>query len=322
MIPQLPFEYEPLAANRSIRLVTLVRDETAQIGFRCQVAVASLDDNPTFNALSYTWGYPYDTDPLDPHEPSSQPSSDGATAAPIFEVPVNSDRYLTVAENLFDALRQFSRDSLDNDPTYSISSPFHTPIWIDAISINQVDPAERSSQVSLMADIYSAAQSVIVWLGPDEPDPAFTWIHQHPSLLSYLYLQSKPETAFPNQGPCSPVTLRVLGVASMQQWHGAWSAYIRFFRRHRYFRRLWIVQETALAKSIVVRCGPALGPRWHHMVQLAMGLRESGWSSELEQLGIGSINLNLMSEVGAAHAQSPHRRRDTKASRLSDPCRR
>ncbi|KAK2004238.1 hypothetical protein LX36DRAFT_696244 [Colletotrichum falcatum] len=40
--------------------------------------------------------------------------------------------------------------------------------WIDAVSINQTDDEERSSQVKLMAAIYSSADSVLIWLGEED----------------------------------------------------------------------------------------------------------------------------------------------------------
>ncbi|KAI4098359.1 MAG: hypothetical protein L6R37_006522 [Teloschistes peruensis] len=41
------------------------------------------------------------------------------------------------------------------------------PFWIDSLCINQQDFIERNEQVALMADIYSKASLVLVWLGPD-----------------------------------------------------------------------------------------------------------------------------------------------------------
>lgn len=40
-------------------------------------------------------------------------------------------------------------------------------LWADAISIDQADPVEQSSQVVVMSDIYRMATKVIVWLGPE-----------------------------------------------------------------------------------------------------------------------------------------------------------
>ncbi|KAF1850470.1 HET-domain-containing protein, partial [Cucurbitaria berberidis CBS 394.84] len=39
-------------------------------------------------------------------------------------------------------------------------------IWIDAISINQDDSNERSSQVAMMDLIYQNAEEVIAWISP------------------------------------------------------------------------------------------------------------------------------------------------------------
>ncbi|KAK5683575.1 hypothetical protein LTS10_005108 [Elasticomyces elasticus] len=43
-------------------------------------------------------------------------------------------------------------------------------IWVDAVCINQLDLAERGSQVALMRDIYSSADRVNVWLGVPTSD--------------------------------------------------------------------------------------------------------------------------------------------------------
>jgi hypothetical protein len=43
-------------------------------------------------------------------------------------------------------------------------------MWVDAISMNQKDTQERNYQVQIMGRIYSAAQRVIVWLGPTDHD--------------------------------------------------------------------------------------------------------------------------------------------------------
>ena len=43
-------------------------------------------------------------------------------------------------------------------------------IWVDAICINQGDEIEKGMQVRYMAEIYSKASRVIVWLGDAEND--------------------------------------------------------------------------------------------------------------------------------------------------------
>lgn len=39
-------------------------------------------------------------------------------------------------------------------------------LWIDALSIDQANVLERNHQVQQMAEIYSKAKYVLVWVGP------------------------------------------------------------------------------------------------------------------------------------------------------------
>ena len=64
--------------------------------------------------------------------------------------------------NLLQALHAISR-ALAGDPVL----PEEPWIWIDALCINQDDKEEKAIQVPLMGEIFSKAQSVFVWLGPD-----------------------------------------------------------------------------------------------------------------------------------------------------------
>jgi hypothetical protein len=89
---------------------------------------------PVFSAVSWFWG---DT------KPGGRIKVDGKS----LEVPLNA----------INALRNL-RDSVD-----------WKPLWIDAVCINQDDQAERASQILLMSDIYSLAESTYVWLGTWTP---------------------------------------------------------------------------------------------------------------------------------------------------------
>jgi hypothetical protein len=40
-----------------------------------------------------------------------------------------------------------------------------TPLWVDAICINQSGPVERIEQVRMMGEIYRHADEVLIWLG-------------------------------------------------------------------------------------------------------------------------------------------------------------
>jgi Heterokaryon incompatibility protein (HET) len=43
-------------------------------------------------------------------------------------------------------------------------------VSVDALCIDQQNRDERTQQVRLMTNIYSAAESVAVWLGPEDDD--------------------------------------------------------------------------------------------------------------------------------------------------------
>ncbi|EYE90085.1 HET domain-containing protein, partial [Aspergillus ruber CBS 135680] len=58
-----------------------------------------------------------------------------------------------VTSNLHAALINLRDDQIDR------------VLWVDAISINQLDQDEKSKQIPLMRTIYAQAMHVIVWLG-------------------------------------------------------------------------------------------------------------------------------------------------------------
>ncbi|KAH7347015.1 heterokaryon incompatibility protein-domain-containing protein, partial [Pyrenochaeta sp. MPI-SDFR-AT-0127] len=101
----------------------------------------SLDDKFRYRALSYTWGTTNDTLPI---------SLNGHR----FEVTRNLKRALQ-------RLRAFDAG---------------TPIWIDAICINQIDMDERMHQVQLMRYIYESPVEVVCYLG--EPESQQTMAQQ------------------------------------------------------------------------------------------------------------------------------------------------
>lgn len=99
---------------------------------RCSVLHASLDENPTFEAISYRWrGEPVTI--------------------------LLNDTPFKICSNLVCALR-FMR--IERCRT----------LWADAICINQTDNVEKSWQVGLMGRIYKQAQRSLLWLGPEQDD--------------------------------------------------------------------------------------------------------------------------------------------------------
>jgi hypothetical protein len=116
-------------------------------------------------------------------------------------------------------------------------------LWIDAICINQQDEREKETQVRAMAAIYKQSAMVLVWLG-EETDGS---IHQDR----------------PPQMPISNVFEIISRVAKGQEiahlvgdnpWD-RWTPSLLDFLRRVWFRRLWIVQETAMTPNPILICG-------------------------------------------------------------------
>jgi len=176
-----------------------------------------------YMALSYVWGTEKSTRPI---------TVDGIPFAVSF--------------NLFAALTQLRRSR-------RIRQGFK--IWIDFLCINQSDIAERSRQVALMHRIYTSAWKVVIWLGTegDGSDLAITalrWMaerHRSPNSLDGFYRESKKIDARPffiKWGTYhSPLRSEV------------YKALFHFLTRS-YWRRMWILQEVALAhEDSPVICG-------------------------------------------------------------------
>jgi hypothetical protein len=104
---------------------------------------------PSYRALSYTWG-----------PPSILFSERGVTPHRSYPIICNGST-LNITKNLLDAMYCMQRMRLTTPADY---------LWIDAICINQEDDDEKGSQVSMIFDIYSVAQSVVVWLGEEDED--------------------------------------------------------------------------------------------------------------------------------------------------------
>ena len=131
-----PFVYDDIDQNSNqIRLLRILRpDATSEV--QLELFHTNLDDNPTYKALSYTWGSPAD---------------------PRYGINLNGCHF-EVRENLWHALRRFQAGNV---------APV---IWIDAICISQSSDNERNHQVAKMKRIYEQATEVVVWLGPSYED--------------------------------------------------------------------------------------------------------------------------------------------------------
>jgi hypothetical protein len=107
-------------------------------------------------------------------------------------------------------------------------------IWIDQVCINQDDCNEKASQVQMMEHIYKEVVRVTAYLGEA------TDAHLVQSLLAKLYFQMKGLGISAEQ-------MKALYIFDSRG--PEWNA-LRHFLRNPWFRRVWIVQEAALAKEV------------------------------------------------------------------------
>jgi hypothetical protein len=127
-------------------------------------------------------------------------------------------------------------------------------LWIDAICIDQENDKERGYQVQQMGSIYRKAEQVVVWLGRATPDTDLVFHH-------LCELQDEALKHACNGWRTSD-----------QQWQKLWAnvqplleGENALVQRQRYglisllsrswFKRVWIIQEVANARSAKIICG-------------------------------------------------------------------
>jgi hypothetical protein len=166
-------------------------------------------DSPAYEALSYAWG----------------------TRSRGRPIALNGLPFM-VFDNLGHALQQL-RDQ-EHDRTF----------WIDAISINQADLDERSSQVQKMPQIYQNAKEVVIWLGveADESDQAVD------DILALHVDEHITETPFYKE-----FTFNALKTADGRFVDRAYPLRCLFERS--WFKRMWTLQEIVLAQKSSFHCG-------------------------------------------------------------------
>ena len=221
--------YQRLPHENAIRILEILGGAYAD-PVVCRLHVAGLPEAElTYSALSYTWQADYAQQPL------QAISCNGST--------------VRIGKNLFDAIRRVRTP---------ISSRL---IWADALCINQDDVRERSTQVSRMNEIFRGAYEVLAWLGeetlPDQTYPRFrasvvfsdlcTIVNVWRDKSGNSSLVPKATYWSPDDGQASPPPPRNPG----GYW---WQETLRLFER-RWFHRVWVIQEVALARSVRVLVG-------------------------------------------------------------------
>jgi hypothetical protein len=242
--PARSFRHQPLPSPRSFRLLRFLENQEEYDDPMYEIETYYLDQAPPYSALSYTWDSPIrvlsksEFDGWDPEENNNTFTDVGG------DVINNSQQ---VGENLYDALTTLSQSRAGEH------------LWVDALCIDQENLSERSAQVLLMAEIYSSAQRTILYLGnyaPDLPGVKMVLDEFRPAYMKwYTSLEAGMEAYSNRTLVTSQIFLQEINLkGSTMDWVGHWRSLRKFFWRHRWFQRVWTIQEVSLASSIEVVC--------------------------------------------------------------------
>lgn len=227
-----PSIYDHLDATTSQVRVLRLHQGSLNQELRCSLKTVSLDDQPQFHALSYVWGSGTDKDRLNVHG---------------HVVPITS--------SLATVLRRFRSHHYDFLQLHS------TPLWIDAICINQADVDERSQQVLLMRRIYCQASRVLLWIGDgdEHSDHAFDRMNDSKFRASCGELK-----AISREPTLDQVRVKTIMKRNLEE--------------RRYWTRIWILQEFVLAtQDPIMLCGSGR-ILWSSYTQCSADLPENQWS--------------------------------------------
>jgi hypothetical protein len=183
---------------------------------------------------------------------------------------------LQIHHNLYSALPYLAQ-------RYKAEGLVARPYWIDAICINQADGEEKTSQIRLMNEIYRQADKVLVWLGC-APKQEFV-----PRAIDLLPLVGKELVRYLQ----SPAHRFEVAHELTHLGRDGWEAILHLLRNP-YFRRVWMIQEVALAKEIMFLCGS-------HEIDAQLMEKAVFASCNLRDFVIYDLNGELMRVLAPSH---------------------
>jgi hypothetical protein len=232
--------YKPLnVAQKEFRLLNLKSRLSSTLPLsedeplHCTTFHAIHSHLPEYQALSYTWG-------------------DEKNKVTIL---VDGEDF-AITRNLKDVLTAIRKDNED------------LVIWIDALSINQKDDDEKSTQVQMMREIYSKAENTISWLGTGSPTSDLAMVKCNvlgaeicgngalKLMIRYIAMKGGSDDFVSLQNEVD----RRLGplLASAVQDLPATFVFLDALQellQSSYWQRMWIQQEFVISPSILIQCG-------------------------------------------------------------------
>ncbi|MCJ1320932.1 hypothetical protein MMC15_006273 [Xylographa vitiligo] len=206
-----PTIYSELPEDDSFRLLGL-KHGAGTDELRGQLITHRLSEAPPYEALSYVWG-------------------DATTNGHI----KCDGKVLPVTLNLKAALYQLRLTLADRW------------LWIDQLCINQGNLQERGKQVNMMRSIYTTAETVLVWLGPDHEKEAE---HAKSLIMAIIPLVSVDgENDVIEKKMHFPTNEALTEHGLPPRDHPQWDALVHLTRLP-YFTRVWVVQEVSVALKV------------------------------------------------------------------------
>src|SRR3569833_262741 len=221
--------YEKLIPYDEFRTLTLWGGSEKD-GIRCTIQRRCIHHPPNFEALSYEWKL-----------------SDSGNLPPR-SITLNDENF-SVGQNLWNALR-FLR----------LQKGSKRVLWIDAICIQQNSDHDRNHQVAIMPLIYSAATSVISWVGTTMSDvvkSSMVFLGEMAAAGGTERIEKSREEGYS----------KILGIlarlprsefsdqkmVAFKKRRREWQD-LRSFFSLRYWKRLWIIQEVVLPRQLRIQC--------------------------------------------------------------------
>ncbi|KAK5189605.1 hypothetical protein LTR99_001847 [Exophiala xenobiotica] len=290
--PQQPFFVYDLLhdPNNEIRLLEFQRTRKNNL-LQFTLSATSINSAPLYTALSY----------------ESRSSNQDRRRILV------NDTEFVVQQNLHDFLEQIY---------VHLKSRLPVKLWVDAICINQdtqdVRNEEKNHQIRLMGEIYSKAETVLVWFGDA------TWMY-NPLIKTALQrcLNHWPfrdifEQAASGPPWCLEDVGEVMLAAVMEPYDEdggggffrdvVWELFEYLFNQS-YWKRLWIIQELVFARSFAVLCG-SHADRWHPNARVGLCLTKEELSAAyVLALGVRQGTIRLLKslandELDGQHQQS------------------
>jgi hypothetical protein len=194
-----------------------------------------VDDSISWTAVSYTWG--------------DERARESILLSDVYER--NDPRPMHVTENLQDILTHIAKMQINRRQETRWSGWW----WIDALCIIQDDNhPEKDIQIMFMPEIYGSAREVIAWIGPGDSitDEAMLYIRSQPSTFLRAVAEGSADAR----------------LESFEQTFQHVAFYIRDIFNKKYWDRLWILQELAMARNTTLVCGTAELP-WRTFIDFA-----------------------------------------------------